>query len=92
MTKYLSGIVLLMAPMVAPLANCDLTTFRWLCDIPMQTKVTHVAPSVVDCAGTLVAVTRPQYETIMRYQRANVDMTLTVNGEYVTGPCVPIDF
>lgn len=69
--------------------NCSLTEFRWLCRIPIQAKASRSAPSVIDCDGTKVFVSRSQYETIMRYQRASVNMTLKVNGEYVSSPCVP---
>ncbi len=89
MKKTLFGVLLSMAPLSAVIANCDLTEFRWLCEVPLQAKASHRTPSVIDCGGTKVFVTRPQFEEIMRYQRAGVIMTLKVNGEYVTSPCVP---
>lgn len=73
-------------------ANCDLTQFRWGCRIPIQPKHTKHTPSVIDCGGTNVYVTPQQYNVIMRYQRANVNMALKVNGEYVTSPCVPAGY
>lgn len=72
--------------------NCDLTEFRWLCEIPVHYKYSNAAPSLIDCGGTNVYVTREQYETIARYQRASVNMTLKVNGEYITSPCVPAGY
>jgi hypothetical protein len=86
------GILLLVAPLSTSLANCDLTQFRWLCKIPVQAKASHRTPSVINCGGTPVFVNRSQYEEIMRYQRASVNMTLKVNGEYVTSPCIPAQF
>lgn len=92
MTKYLLGVLLWVAPISVTFANCDLTTFRWLCEIPVQARLTRSTPSVIDCGGTNVYVTRHQYEEIMRYQRASVNMVLKVNGEYVTSPCVPAGY
>ncbi len=96
MTKYLFGVLLLIAPFVTTVAqsvpNCSLTEFRWLCRIPVHARATPQAPSVIDCDGTNVFVTRAQYEEIMRYQRANVNMTLKINGEYIRSPCVPAEF
>jgi len=93
MTKTLSGVLLWMASFNAAFAvNCDLTEFRWLCEIAVHHKYSEVAPSVIDCGGTNVYVTREQYETIARYQRASINMTLKVNGEYITSPCVPAGY
>ncbi len=92
MTKYLLGVLLLVAPVATTFANCDLTQFRWSCEIPVRDRVSQTWPSVIDCGGTNVYVTRSQYEEIMRYQRASVNMTLKVNGEYVTSPCVPAGY
>ena len=92
MKKTLFGVLLLVAPISAVIANCDLTEFRWLCELPIQAKDSHRTPSVIDCGGTKVFVTRSQYEEIMRYQRARVIMTLKVNGEYITSPCIPVAY
>lgn len=89
MKPYLSGLILLMAPFLAVSGNCDLTDFRWMCRLPVQPGPTRHTPSVIDCDGTNVFVTWSQYEKIMQYQRANVNMTLKVNGEYISSPCVP---
>lgn len=89
MTKYLLGVFLSVVSLSAISANCDLTDFRWMCKLPIQPGATRHTPSVIDCDGTNVFVTRSQYEEIMRYQRASVNMTLKVNGEYIRSPCVP---
>ncbi len=93
MIKYLVGVFLWMALLVNAYAemvpNCTLTEFRWLCQIPIRPKPSHRTPSVIDCGGTTVFVTPAQYLKIMRYQRANVNMTLRVNEEYITSPCIP---
>lgn len=93
MKAFCLGMMLLITPLVAfSLINCDLTEFRWLCEIPVQAHATHHTPSVVDCDGTLVFITPSQYEVLMRYQRASVNMVLNVNGEYISSPCVPAQF
>lgn len=92
MTKYLLGVLLLIATIPATAANCDLTDFRWMCKLPIQPRATRHTPAVIDCNGTNVFVSRSEYEEIMRYQRANVNMTLKVNGEYISSPCVPGEF
>jgi len=89
MKKTLLSVLLWMAPIAVMAVNCGLTEYRWLCQIPIQTNGSNRAPSVIDCGGTEVYVTRSQYEEIMRYQRASVNMTLNVHGEYVSSPCVP---
>ncbi len=70
-------------------ADCDLTPFHWDCEITIHTKAKPSAHSRVDCHGTDVYVNPVQYDIIRRYQRANVNMSLTVNGGRVEGPCIP---
>ena len=95
MTKYLLGLLLSVAPFSASFAQCDLTSltnFRGLCDIPARDKASRRTPLLMDCGGTSMYVTYRQYEDIMRYQRASVNMALKVNGEFVTSPCVPAGY
>lgn len=69
-------------------ALCDITEFRWECDIPPNEKPTPAVHSLVICGDTPLYVTKSQYELIASYQRANINMVLTVNGEYITSPCI----
>ena len=94
MSKYLLG-VLFLVPLVSSAftyKNCELTRFRWGCELPVQHKPSHNMPSTVNCNGTNVYVTHDEYLEIMRYQRASVGMALEVNDEYVTSPCVPAGY
>ena len=92
MKKTLSGVLLWMASFSAVFAvNCDLTEFRWLCVLASHHKPSNIAPSLIDCGGTNIYVTHKQYEKIASYQRAGINMPLKVNGEYITGPCIPAD-
>lgn len=88
-----SGLVvaLVTLPITTALAigNCDLTDFRWECDTPFKTRPTPHASSLVYCGNIIGYVTEEEYNQLMRYQRADVNMILTVNGEYVDSPCIP---
>ena len=70
-------------------ALCDLTHFRWDCELTLHTKPTQAAPSLVQCGRVYGYVSRAQYDDLVRFQRANVDMNLIVNDDYVDGPCIP---
>jgi hypothetical protein len=70
-------------------AECDLTIFRWGCDMTIQPHPTHWARSLVYCGNAYGYGTPAQYNMLQHYQRANVDFVLKLNGEFIEGPCVP---
>ena len=69
-------------------AVCDPTRFSHNCQIPFISKH-DPRLSRVYCGDRLGHITREQYEILRRYQRADVNMILTINGEYVDSPCIP---
>lgn len=70
-------------------AYCDITRFRWDCDLTAQSKPTHAARSLVYCGNMPVYLTPEQYQILSRYHRRNINMVMKIDGEYVDAPCIP---
>lgn len=79
------GYLLLIIPL-SLWANCDLSTYRWQCNITPKLSPARNLVTVF-CNGTPVFITRHQRNILNRYAQSNVIMNLKVNGEYFTGPC-----
>lgn len=73
----------------AALAECNLTCFRWDCDLTLHIRPTSYAHSTVRCGNSYGYVTTAEYDRLARYQRAYANMSLSAKDEYIDGPCVP---
>ncbi len=89
MKTKIVAIIGLIAWVSPALADCDLTHFRWGCSLPARTTARPYVSSLVYCRNTPLYVTEEEYDLLIRYQRANVSMNVTLNGEFVEGPCIP---
>lgn len=76
--------------MISAPSRCDLTQYHWDCALPIKKdKPTRARHALIYCGNTPFYVSQAQYAQIARYQRADVNMVLTVNGHYIDSPCVP---
>ena len=82
-------LTLLPASFSIAMTNCDLTHFRWDCDLPMKTRSSHETHAMVYCDDIKGYLTQTQYNRLTRYYRRNMNMVLKVNGEYIASPCIP---
>ncbi|MFA5960879.1 MAG: hypothetical protein WC785_10230 [Tatlockia sp.] len=86
--KNKMGLILLLLPLYAS-ANCDITRFRWECDLPIKAKSSAKAHSLVYCGNSYGYVSAKEYEILSHYRHASINMVLKINGEYIDSPCVP---
>ncbi len=88
--KYLAQVAALLSLTIQPaFATCDLGHFRWDCEMQLNNRPTKSTPSLVQCGLAHGYVSHAEYDALVRFQRANVDMNLTIDDDYMDGPCIP---
>lgn len=81
--------VVLMCVIPQAFSGCDLHDFRWSCDLPAAKTPTVKKVFTVYCNNLPVYVDEATYLEALRYQHANINLDLFVEGDYVAGPCIP---
>lgn len=71
------------------MANCDLSNYHWDCTLNMHPKPSKYVQSLVYCGDVYGYLSQTQYDILVKYYRANVNMSLTLNGNRIDGPCIP---
>lgn len=90
MSKMYSVLILLVYCNIS-IAHCDLSRFRWECDLPPTTKPHLHSYALVYCGNTPVYLNQRQYDLLTHYIRSNINMVLKLNGEYLDAPCLPAE-
>lgn len=72
-------------------ANCNLHQFRYPCDITLKPYPTRYAKSLVYCGNSRGYVTKHDYDILTKFHRRSINMTLSINGEFLESPCIPAD-
>ena len=81
--------VIVMSLFLSPaFAGCNLSKFRWDCEVPLRPIATQPAKSMMFCGETYGYVSKADYKALARYQRANVRLSLTENNEFLDSPCL----
>lgn len=88
MKNWIVALILFTLPLLA-WSGCNITHFCWDWEIQLHTRPTHHAHSLVYCGNIPVYVSQLDYDQMARFQRDDVNMVMTIDGEYIDSPCLP---
>lgn len=72
-------------------SNCDLTKFKWDCDLKPSIIAKKNKSSLFYCGNSYAYLTPKQLAILSAYQRAAINVVLKINNQYITSPCYPSD-
>lgn len=68
--------------------NCDITKFRWECDLILHQQISnHSSTHLIHCGNTRVYITNVQQQLLNRFLNANINMILKIDNQYGDSPC-----
>ena len=70
---------------------CNLRQFHDDCELRDYPRANSQAKSVVRCGTTYGYMRSSDYETLLHYQRVNMNLSLSINNAFISSRCIPIE-
>lgn len=85
--KRLLLLITLTLPLTSFADNCNLRAFKWECDMPVKITASKAYSNITYCGNTYVYLNKQQRNILNEYRRANINVVLKVNDQYIDDPC-----